>query len=278
MSYIKILRPGNFIFVGICVFFGALYPGMEFTSSIWQVTVAAVSAMLIAGAGYVVNDYYDLEIDQINKPHRVLPSGKLNRRTALIYGITLFFCGIILSYFTDKASCIVLAFANSILLFLYALIFKKRFLSGNILVAWAAASSFIYGGYANLNVENSLIIASFAFLYTMLREIVKDLEDKEADMQNGATTLAVKGSKKLVLAVFLIIMILIILISGYFYMHLMIEKTILVLLMFFVVLPLLIFYRILMRDVTEKTYRNISKYMKIDMLILLIIFGAGNII
>lgn len=278
MNFLKILRPGNFVFVGICVLFGALYPEFNFTYRFWHMIAAAFSAMLIAGAGYVVNDYYDLEIDKINKPHRVLPSGKIKRKTALIYGTILFFVGIILAYFTGRAFCLVLAFINSILLFLYALIFKKRFLSGNLIVSWGAASAFIYGGLVKFNLANSLIIASYAFLYTMLREIVKDIEDKNADVQYGASTLAVKGSKNLVMTVFLIITILMIVITGYYFVTDLITKAVMVLLLFFVILPLIIFYRILEKNMTEKTCRELSKYMKIDMLILLIIFAVGNFI
>ena len=232
--------------------------------------------MLIAGAGYVVNDYFDLDIDRINKPQRILPSGVILPRTALIYGLILFFCGIILSYFTASITCILLAFINAVLLYLYARYFKREFVSGNIVVAYTAASTFIYGGVVTGNLEQSLMIAVYAFLYTLLREIIKDMEDRDADAQNGAKTLAIRWQKSSVINLFLIAVVIIILLSGFLYMDLRINNSVLVLLMFFVILPLMIFYRILKATNKENIYRRISQLMKFDMFILLLIFAIGN--
>lgn len=276
MGYIKILRPANFIFVGICVFFGAMYPTFQLEGYFWRIMAAAFSAMLIAGAGYVVNDYFDLDIDRINKPHRMLPSGMMFPRTALIYGLMLFFCGIILSYFTTSITCILLAFINAVLLYLYARYFKREFVSGNIVVAYTAASTFVYGGVVTGNLEQSLIIAVYAFLYTLMREIIKDMEDRDADAQNGAKTLAIRWQKNSVINLFLVAVVIIILLSGFLYMDMRINNSVLVLLMFFVILPLMIFYRILKTTNKENIYRRISQLMKLDMFILLLIFIIGN--
>jgi 4-hydroxybenzoate polyprenyltransferase len=162
------------------------------------------------------------------------------------------------------------------LLFFYACFFKREFISGNLLVAYAAASTFIYGGIVTGNLRQSLVIAIYAFFYTFLREIIKDMEDREADMQNGARTLAIRWRKSSVMILFLVTVLIMIVSSGILYMKMFLNNSILVMLFFGVILPLLMFYRILSSDNQEKTYKNISQLMKFDMFLLLIIFVIGD--
>ncbi len=278
MSYLKIIRPANFLFVGLCVFLGALYPDYVLKTEIWKLLSAVLSGMFIAAAGYTVNDYYDIEIDKINKPGRVLPSGGMSRRKALLYGIILFTGGIILSYFTGSVICLLIAFINSVFLFLYARFFKREFIIGNILVAYASASCFLYGGIANGNIHNSLIIGYFAFFYTLLREIVKDLEDKDGDRESGASTVAIKWDKRKVVNLCLLPVSAIIVFTAYLYLKQNLTNSLFILLMFFVILPLLVFYQVLASHDKIIIYNKISQLMKLDMFILLIIFSLGRFI
>ena len=245
---------------------------------IWKLLSAVLSGMFIAAAGYTVNDYYDIEIDKINKPGRVLPSGAMSKSKALLYGIILFLVGIILSYFTGSVLCLLIAFINSIFLFLYARFFKREFIIGNILVAYASASCFLYGGIAGRNIHNSLIIAFFAFFYTFLREIVKDMEDEEGDRESGASTIAIKWEKRKVMQLCLVPVLAIIAFTAYLYLVQNLANSLFILLMFFVILPLLVFYLILASQDKVIIYKKISQLMKLDMFILLIIFSIGSYI
>ncbi|MCF7912771.1 MAG: geranylgeranylglycerol-phosphate geranylgeranyltransferase [Candidatus Cloacimonetes bacterium] len=276
MSYLKIIRPANFIFVGLCVALGATYPGYQISIEFWRLLAAILSAMFIAAAGYTVNDYYDIEIDKVNKPERVLPSGGMSTGNALLYSIALFVTGIIFSYFTGSVICLLIAFINSMFLFLYALFFKREFITGNLLVAYASASCFIFGGIAGGNFSNSLIIAFFAFFYTFLREIVKDLEDVKGDSLAGASTLAIRWEKGKVLRLCLIPVLAITGFTAYLFITEGISDALFILLLFFVVMPMLVFYRIVVSRNEEKIYHNVSKLMKLDMFVLLIIFSLGK--
>jgi len=277
LSYLKIIRPFNLLFVGLCIAFGAFYPEYRI-SGIWIIISAVFSGIFIAAAGYTVNDYYDIEIDRINKPERVLPSGSMKCNNALIYSITLFLIGIILSYFTGSIICLLTAFINSMFLFLYARFFKREFIVGNLLVAYASASCFIFGGIAGKNIENSLIIAFFAFFYTFLREIVKDLEDIKGDSLAGASTIAIRWEKKKVVSICLIPVLAIIAFTSYLFILKSLANSQFILLLFFVILPLLIFYRIIASQSKVEIYNKISRLMKLDMLVLLIIFAIGRFI
>lgn len=276
MNYLKIIRPGNFLFVGLCVAFGALYPEYQAVTGLWQLISAILSGMFIAAAGYTVNDYYDIEIDKVNKPDRVLPSGAMSGRNALIYGNILFIIGIIFSYFTGSVLCLLIAFINSMALFLYARYFKREFITGNLLVAYASASCFIFGGIAGSNLANSLVIAFFAFFYTFLREVVKDLEDVKGDMAAGASTLAIRWAKSKVIKLCLIPVLAIIGFTAYLFLIRGMENSLFVLLLFFVILPLLVFYRIIATRNEEQIYHKVADLMKLDMFVLLIIFSIGK--
>ena len=274
MSYILILRPFNCLFVGLTVLFGAWYRNIIDLNI--GVLAAVLSAMLIAAGGYVINDYYDIEIDRINKPDRILPSGKISRDKALLYSLVLFISGFLISFLTSSVYCVLLALVNSILLYFYAAFWKKSFLVGNLLVAYAAGSTFIYGGLAAANLINSIIISLFAMIYTLLREITKDSEDATGDKQAGARTLAlVLGEQKTwtisLLPVFFIAVFPFFLFSYNYY-----SISTLILMEILVTIPLIIMMMFIKISKDRGKYSLSSRWMKIDMLILLIINWIGK--
>ena len=96
MSFFKIIRPFNCFFVALTVFAGAYY--LRVIDQFQQVFFAMLSATFIAAAGYVINDFFDIPIDKINKPKRILPSGKMQPKIAYLYAVLLFVIGILLSF------------------------------------------------------------------------------------------------------------------------------------------------------------------------------------
>lgn len=274
MPYLKIIRPFNCFFVALCVLFGALFNSEQ--ANLTAIIASALSAAFIAAGGYVINDYFDLQIDLINKPDRVLPSGKMTSRSAFFYAVSLFALGLIISIFTQNIYCLMIAFLNSLVLYLYASKFKKSCCLGNLLVAYAAASCFIYGGFANANLTNSLVIASFAFLYTLMREFVKDAEDIEGDQKIGARTLAVIAGRRAIIFISLLpALLLIILIQVYFLKQLLSHFSLLAL-NGLVTMPLIGFFFYLYRKTDKSSFARISSFFKIDMLVLLIIIWIGK--
>ncbi len=273
MPYLMIIRPLNCLFVAFSVFFGAFYHSRFGDFS--PVLFAMISASMIAGAGYVINDFFDLPIDSVNKPERVLPSGKISPKTAYIFSLILFILGIAISFLTQNIFCVFIAVFNSLLLFLYARFFKMSFLTGNFLVAFAAGSTFIYGGLSGENLINSVIVALFAFLYTLIREFIKDGEDIEGDSKAGANTMAVLyGRKNSVLASILPILGIIVFTYYLFQLKLMILATFIIMNLL-ITLPLTFFVIYLLFNINKKSFSKISSFMKLDMFILLIILWVG---
>ncbi|MDY6915919.1 MAG: geranylgeranylglycerol-phosphate geranylgeranyltransferase, partial [Candidatus Cloacimonadota bacterium] len=258
MPFIKIIRPLNCLFVAACVAFAAYLNNLEFAFS--PVLFAMLSAAIIAAGGYVINDFFDIKIDVVNKPHRILPSGKMKPEIAYLYAVLLFIIGMLFSLLTRQILCVVIAFINSFVLFFYAKKFKKSLLVGNFLVSYSAASAFLYGGICSENLSNAIVVAIYAFLYTFLREIAKDGEDIEGDRQYGASTIAIKIGRKKTAGILLIPIILLILSTFLFFINNQINSTSFLLLHLLVNFPLIIFFLLLQKKPEKKNFAFMAKF------------------
>ncbi len=176
-------RPLNCLIAFLSVWTAAIVAGEDYIT--WRIMLASVSAALIAGFGNVVNDIFDINIDKINKPFRPLASGSLEIREAVITAITMGVASLTLSLFVHRYAILV-ALPALILLALYTPFFKRLLFVGNILIAFIAALVFIYGGMAAGKPFGAIVLVIFAFLFHFGREIVKDIQDKEADTKAGS--------------------------------------------------------------------------------------------
>lgn len=190
-GYIKITRPVNSLFAGFAVLLGIIIakgtvPGVSPAEYLILIPVVA----MITAAGNVINDYYDRDIDAVNRPERPIPSGSVSPKGALVYSIVLFILGIALSFFTGYL-CLIIAAVNSLLLVLYALKLKGIPFAGNISVSYLSASIFLFGGalYGLPGLINNFPVALITFFAILSREILKDAEDVEGDKAGGAKTL-----------------------------------------------------------------------------------------
>ncbi|NOZ58338.1 MAG: UbiA family prenyltransferase [Euryarchaeota archaeon] len=183
-AYVEILRPVNCAMAAFAVFLGAGIASGSFGTG---VLLACLVAFLVCGAGNVINDYYDYDIDRINAPHRPLPRGALSRAAARSYALLLFFAGVALSA-AISLPAFLLAAVNSALLYAYASRIKRAGgLSKNLTVSYLVASPFLYGGVAAGKPGATLILAALAALANTSREIVKDIADLRGDRDSCST-------------------------------------------------------------------------------------------
>jgi len=173
--------------------------------------------MIITAAGYVINDVLDYKIDQINRPQTIIIGRKISLSNGWkLYGL-LNGLGFILSlgiaYFLGRVSFVFIYFITVFLLWLYSYALKTSAFIGNLVVALFCA--FVPGviwfaereAYSSLYDHNTLAYQSliiliggyclFAFFSTLLREIIKDLEDQDGDAQLGAKTLPILLGNKI---------------------------------------------------------------------------------
>lgn len=199
-TYLQLIRYGNCLMAAFSAAIGVFiaYNIISGTAGqipfpLLQIIYVALVVFLVTGAGNAINDYYDIEIDRINKPERPIPSGRISKSQALSFSILFFALGTLIAFFINTI-CGAIALFNSLLLIYYAATLKRTVLIGNLSIGYLTGSTFLFGGavfYTNGGIEAVSILFLLATLATIAREIVKDIEDIEGDKQDGASTLAI---------------------------------------------------------------------------------------
>jgi len=205
----EISRPLNVLIAFLTILIAAAVAagGLQINR---EVLLAAISTALITIGANVINDIFDVAIDRINKPYRPLPAGKLSRNEALVYFLLVYAAGWLIAALIN-VTMFLIAIIIGILLVFYSVWYKRTILFGNMVVSFASAMAFVYGGLAVGRIEETFFPAVFAFLFHFGREVIKDLQDTNGDRQAGAVTFAVKYGHKpsfyLTLVVFLVLIV-----------------------------------------------------------------------
>lgn len=167
--------------------------------------ILVLCTTFIAAAGYVINDYYDIKIDYVNKPDRVVVGRFFKRRAIIILHATFNFIGILGGFWLSWEIGLVNSLAAG-LLWLYSNLLKRLPLFGNISVALLTGMSvFIVYIFYRESLFLFAAYASFAFFISLIREIIKDMEDIEGDRKFDCKTLPlVLGIRKSKIVVYFI--------------------------------------------------------------------------
>ncbi len=151
----------------------------------------SLSTVLIAAAGYIINDYFDIKIDLINKPDRVIIGRYLKRQIAMGLHQGLNFLGVVIGFYLNKWVFVVNVLSVTLLWF-YSSTFKRQPFIGNFIVALLTALSLVVlAVFYRQQVDLLLIYALFSFVITLVREIIKDMEDVKGDARFGCRTLPI---------------------------------------------------------------------------------------
>lgn len=307
-AFFKLVRWPNLIMIAVMmclVFYRLMFP--LFVSGFSDMTppepaffFLLVSMIFIVAGGYVINDFYDKEIDFVNKPEKVLVGKVFSLKETKFYywilTITGLICGLISSILITKIKFITL-FAMLVLLtcllYSYSSTYKRKLLIGNIIVSLSVAFSvFLPWLFEMLYLSHNVLILSaaknimlvlldfvliytvFAFLSTLIREIVKDLEDYQGDAGLHCRTVPVVwGVKTAKIIVYVIIIVLFALIIYYQYILYMMHAIVTLVFMFIVdIMCVVLFMQVI--NAKEKTdYHHISTIIKIMMLIGILSMG-----
>jgi 4-hydroxybenzoate polyprenyltransferase len=250
--------------------------------------ILVLSTVFITAGGYVINDYFDIKTDLVNRGE-VIVGTKVPRRMAMMWHSVFNILGVIGGFYVSwKAGYLwmgVLFIIVSGLLYFYSASYKRQFLVGNLIVAfltalvpllvifyeWPALFQYYSVNSGNIPGLSFLLywvggFALFAFLTTLAREIIKDIEDFEGDLAYGRNTLpvviGVTGSK--IVAVSLIILTISLLyLVWYFFIN---DKITLIYLSVAVALPLLYVIFHLAISKTRRQLHSASRMMKLIML------------
>jgi 4-hydroxybenzoate polyprenyltransferase len=190
-------------------------PDLHLALSGFQFMLLVFSTVMLTAAGYVINDYFDTRTDRINRPERMVIDREISRRKALVIHVLLnvlgVSAGVYLSYSIGFPFLAVIFVLIAGLLWFYSTTYKRQFLIGNLLVAFLtalvpftvtlfeipllnkefSAQMIVYHATWRPLVVWSTGISAFAFLLTLIREIIKDMEDYEGDLSYGRRSIPV---------------------------------------------------------------------------------------
>jgi len=274
LNTIKLVRPLNCLITFLSVLIGGFIIS-ESAININLLLIASVSASLITAAGNVINDIYDIELDKISHPKRPLPLNKVSISQAKTIYIILNLLALILLFISSVYLTLIGVLAIA-LLFFYSSFLKKIFLLSNIVIAFLTGLTFIFAGEAVNNVMSSFIPAGFAFLINLIREIVKDTEDLEGDIQYGINSLPIVLGFKKTSWIVLSLTIILILFTTYPYFNGTYKIEYFVLVMIIVNPILIISAKKFFEGNDKKNIKTASVLLKLDMLIGLVAIYLGK--
>lgn len=241
-AFFRLIRWPNLVFIALtqllfyyCIIIPSLPDSYyqlnhKLTPSIFYLLVSA--SVLIAAAGYIINDYFDINIDQVNKPDRMVVQKIINRRWAILLHLVITFAGIALSGYVASKTSLVIVVTNivcALLLWVYSTTFKKKLLTGNIIISGLTAWTVLvlyFAANTILTITPALpsqvaagmhriyrfgaLYAGFAFIISLIREVVKDMEDMEGDARYNCKTMPIVWgvpATKVFVGVWLVVMI-----------------------------------------------------------------------
>jgi geranylgeranylglycerol-phosphate geranylgeranyltransferase len=179
--YVQLIRVGNCVMGVVGLILGTLVAqGTDIVNDPAALIIAAAVVFLFIMGGNSLNDYLDREVDKQAHPERPLPSGRMRPTTARRISIASFALAFLLSLFLDWISFLIVVSAIGVMLS-YELKTKKLGLTGNLSIAWLTGALFLLGGAVVGKVESTVAIGMMAFLATLGREIVKDVQDMGSD-------------------------------------------------------------------------------------------------
>lgn len=259
----------------------------------WQYVLLVLSTVLIAAAGYVINDIFDQDTDAENKPNHMIIGNSISEAAAYNIYVALNITGVGIGFYLTnvimKPTFILIFILIVSILYLYASSLKQTLLVGNVIVALLLSFSVVIIGIFDLypatyegNQKQMAVLFSilldyaiFAFIINFIREIVKDLEDVNGDYNNGMSTLpivlGVTRTAHVVFALsFIPLLVLLYYTNEYFASNNLYLTTVYTLL--FVIGPLLYFTIKSWSAKTKKDFRHLSHVLKF-----VLVFGIISI-
>lgn len=296
MNYIKLTRPVNLFIIAAtmylfrnCLVAASPYK-LFYVSHVLnnlEFLLLVLATLFIAAGGYVVNDIFDVDIDRLNRPQKVIIGNTVDETAAYNFYKMLCLLGVVctlaLAFLTKNFRLSTLPIIVMVILNFYAHTFKKQLIVGNFMIALCtsftillialfessetgeitANESYIRSGIAIA----AIVYGLFAFFTTFLREIVKDIEDMEGDGQFGSRTIPIvfgmKGAK--ITAYVLCFLLLLLLVSFMWFFPTVKLKIVSVFIGIGLVLPLLAIIFFIIRAKSSANFHFVSNLIKVFM-------------
>ncbi|MFV0604946.1 MAG: geranylgeranylglycerol-phosphate geranylgeranyltransferase [Niabella sp.] len=291
-AFFKLIRLPNLIFIVLtqvlfqyCIYAPIYVNNIPYGDNL-ELTLLILASVFIAAGGYIINDYFDINIDMINKPGKTVLGQQLNRRWALAWHFVLSAAGVLLTAIAvNPFSRWYIVFANIgsvVLLWFYSARFKKDALIGNVIVAlltaWTIMIIFLSkyslaDAFTNVTEEQvkffrfAILYSGFAFIISLIREAVKDVEDMPGDLKFGCKTMPIVWgirATKIYVALWASILIAILCIILVYILQFGWWLAVIYCIIF-IIAPMLHFFRNLMRATNTNDYHRLSNLSKLVM-------------
>ena len=298
-AFLRLVRYPNLVFIALtqCLFYYFIQlPSYNNNGNVllpqlgqYDFFLLLISSVVIAAGGYIINDYFDMDIDNVNKPHKLVIGKWISRRWAMLFHMLLSFLGLFLTALVamhiNNLLLLVFNFISVVLLLFYSTTFKKKLLIGNVIIslltAWVVGVLFVAeikladSSYMRQNQEvleriykYMLVYAGFAFMVSLVREVIKDLEDILGDKKYGCTTMPIVwgvNASKIYAAIWIVVLMGLLLalffysiLNGWFWL-----QSLLAIALFLFLVVILVYIK---NAKTSKDYASISQKIKLLML------------
>ncbi len=207
-ALLRLTRFWNLVIIALSQYATAcLLMGLQHFGD-YRLFLLSSSTALIAAAGYIINDYYDIKIDLINKPERVVIGKNITRRYAILFHTVLSVSGVGIGFLLNWKIGII-NFLSAFLLWWYSNNLKRQPFVGNLTVAVLTGLSIeLVNVFYVVNNQLVIIYAIFAFFMTLVREIIKDMEDLKGDNTFGCKTLPIIwGLRKTKVLIYILLLV-----------------------------------------------------------------------
>lgn len=234
-AFLKMIRLPNLFFMALtqvlfqfCIYH-PLYKGQIPAGDLTRFILLVIASLFIAAAGYAINDYFDINIDEVNKPKKMVVDKLIHRRWAIAWHFMLSTTGILLTVlalpFLQHWYLILANIGCVALLWFYSTNFKRGLLTGNIVISLLTAWTILIIFFSKFNLNDAFgngsishhrffrlafLYAGFAFIISLIREAIKDMEDMPGDQKYGCHTMPIVwgvNATKMYAAVWLVVLI-----------------------------------------------------------------------
>lgn len=268
-GFARVTRVHNLVILALTQYFTAIFLADIHTTwkgyaKDYELFLLIFSTTIIAAAGYLINDYYDVKIDYINKPNRVIVGRLIKRRYVMIAHSLLNVVGIGIGFYLSFKVGLV-NFGAAFLLWLYSNQLKRLPLVGNLVIAGLSGLAvWVVSIYFPQNQLLVYTYAIFAFAISLLREIIKDIEDMQGDESFGCKTLPILlGVRYTKLFLYFLSALFIFLL---FFMSGMLGNKILITYFLILIIPITYFIVRLVYADTKRKFNFLSNFCKLLML------------
>lgn len=269
LGFLRLIRLPNLLIIVLTQYLVRIFlvgPATDWQPAVldFRFFLVVLSTVMVAAAGYIINDYYDIKIDTINKPRRVVVGRILKRRIAMGAHTALNWTGVLLASFASLWLGLI-TFLAAFLLWVYSNRLKQLPLVGNLTIALLTAISLLVVlMYHPRNEMLVYIYAVFAFFISLIREIIKDMEDVRGDATFGCRTLpivwGIRRTKWVLYALIVVFITVIFALSAH------LDNSIFAYFGLFILLPVgWLVYRLIIAD-TKKEFGYLSSLCKVIML------------